>query len=266
MNVDPILVARDLAKTYRSGDRLVHALDGVSLDLAAGETLAVVGASGSGKTTLARALLRLIDLDAGTVQIDGRDFLRHSGAELRKERRKIQMVFQDPSTAINPRATVSSAIVDPIRVHSLVPVADRKRAVAELLDKVGLPSAIAGMSVRDISGGQRQRVAIARALATRPAVLVLDEPVSALDVSIRGQTLNLLLDLQASERLAYLFISHDMGVVRAVAGRIAVMAGGRIVESGSMNAVFANPATPECRDLIEAVPRLRQGVPSGTPI
>jgi peptide/nickel transport system ATP-binding protein len=245
MTGQPILVARDLAKTYRSEGRIVRALDGVGLDLAAGETLAVVGASGSGKTTLARALLRLVDLDAGTIHIDGRDFRGISGAALRAERRRIQMVFQDPSAALNPRATVSGAIGDPIRVHSIVPVAERKRAVSELLDKVGLPAAVAGMSVRDISGGQRQRVAIARALATKPAILVLD--------------------LQEAERLAYLFISHDMGVVRAVAGRVAVMAGGRIVESGPADAVFANPVTPECRELIEAVPDLPQGVPSGTP-
>lgn len=266
MSETPILAARDLAKTYRSEGRIVRALDGVSLELAAGETLAVVGASGSGKTTLARALLRLIDLDAGTIRIDGRDFHGLSGGELRAERRRIQMVFQDPAAALNPRASVAGAIGDPLRVHSIVPAAERRRAVSELLDKVGLPSAMADMSVRDISGGQRQRVAIARALATRPAILVLDEPVSALDVSIRGQILNLLLDLQAAERLAYLFISHDMGVVRAIAGRIAVMAGGRIVESGPADAVFAHPATPESRALIEAVPGLPQGVPSGTPI
>jgi len=266
MNETPILVARDLAKTYRSEGRIVRALDGVSLDLAAGETLAVVGSSGSGKTTLARALLRLVDLDAGTIRIDGRDFHGFSGSELRAERRRIQMVFQDPAAALNPRASVAGAIGDPLRVHSIVPAAERKRAVSELLDKVGLPAAIADMSVRDISGGQRQRVAIARALATRPAILVLDEPVSALDVSIRGQILNLLLDLQAAERLAYLFISHDMGVVRAIADRVAIMAGGRIVETGPADAVFGNPVTPECRELIEAVPGLPQGVPSGTPI
>lgn len=265
MSEAPILVARGLSKTYRSEGRIVRALDGVSVDLAAGETLAVVGASGSGKTTLARALVRLVDLDAGTIHIDGQDFRSFSGAELRTERRRIQMVFQDPSAALNPRATVSGAIEDPIRVHSLVPAPAWKKAVAELLDRVGLPAAIADMSVREISGGQRQRVAIARALATRPAILVLDEPVSALDVSIRGQILNLLLDLQASERLAYLFISHDMGVVRAIAGRIAVMAAGRIVEAGPADAVFGNPATPECRALIDAVPGLPQGVPSGTP-
>ncbi len=256
MTPAPILSARGLAKTYRTGGRVVTALDGIDIDLAVGETLAVVGASGSGKTTLARAILRLVELDAGTIHVGGQDFGRMSGAVLRVERRRIQMVFQDPASALNPRATVRSAIADPLRVQALVGSDGQASAVAALLDKVGLPATIAERSIRDISGGQRQRVAIARALATKPAILVLDEPVSALDVSVRGQILNLLFDLQAAERLAYLFISHDMGVVRAVADRVAVMSRGRIVETGATGAVFGAPRSPECRELLDAVPVL----------
>lgn len=250
------LAARGMRKTYRSGERVVAALDDVDIDLAAGETLAVVGASGSGKTTLARAILRLVELDAGTIHLDGKDFRQLAGAALRAERRRIQMVFQDPALALNPRASVRNAIADPLRVHSLVAPDGQAGAVAALLDRVGLPSALADRSIRDISGGQRQRVAIARALATKPSILVLDEPVSALDVSVRGQILNLLLDLQSAERIAYLFISHDMGVVRAVADRVAVMSRGRIVETGPADAVFQAPRSPECRELLDAVPAL----------
>ncbi|MBL8832786.1 MAG: ABC transporter ATP-binding protein [Rhodospirillales bacterium] len=245
-----------MTKTYRTGGRIVPALDGVDIDLAAGETLAVVGASGSGKSTLARAILRLVELDAGTIHVGGRDFRRLAGAELRAERRRIQMVFQDPALALNPRGTVRSVVADPLRVHSLVEAGGQADAVAALLDRVGLPYAFADRPVHGISGGQRQRVAIARALATKPSILVLDEPVSALDVSVRGQILNLLLDLQRKERIAYLFISHDMGVVRAVADRVVVMSRGRIVENGSADAVFRSPRSPECRELLDAVPAL----------
>lgn len=252
----PVLEARGLRRVFRSGGREVAALDGVDVAVAPGETLAVVGASGSGKTTLARALLRLIDLDAGAVTLRGRDLLALSGAALRAERRHIQMVFQDPAAALNPRATIGRVIEDPLRVHGLVPRGDRGRAVAALLERVGLGPTLAERPVHAVSGGQRQRVAIARALASRPAVLVLDEPVSALDVSVRGQILNLLADLQREDGLAYVFISHDMGVVRAVADRVAVMAQGRIVETGPTEAVFARPAARQTQELIAAVPDL----------
>ena len=252
----PVLDARGLRKEFRTGSRVVRALDDVDVAIAAGETLAVVGASGSGKTTLARALLRLVDLDGGRVTLRGRDLLALGGAALRAERRHIQMVFQDPAAALNPRATVRRAIEDPLRIQGVVPAARRPEAVAALLDRVGLSPDLADRPVHAISGGQRQRVAIARAIATRPAVLVLDEPVSALDVSVRGQILNLLMDLQRQDGLAYLFISHDMGVVRAVADRVAVMAEGRIVETGAVDAVFTAPGAPQTRALIEAVPDL----------
>lgn len=261
MTGTPVLEARGLRRVFRTGRREVTALDGVDIAVSAGETLAVVGASGSGKTTLARALLRLVDLDSGTVRLRGRDLLSLSGAELRAERRHIQMVFQDPAAALNPRATIGRVIEDPLRVHGLVPRGGRADAVAALLERVGLPAGLAERPVHAVSGGQRQRVAIARALATRPAVIVLDEPVSALDVSVRGQILNLMADLQREDGLAYLFISHDMGVVRAVADRVAVMAEGRIVETGPTDTVFAAPAAPQTRALIDAVPRLPSPAP-----
>ncbi|WP_293859229.1 dipeptide/oligopeptide/nickel ABC transporter ATP-binding protein [uncultured Alsobacter sp.] len=252
----PAIEARGLRKTFRSGSRTVAALDDVSLTLAPGETLAVVGASGSGKTTLARALMRLFDLDGGSVSLRGRDLLALSGAALRAERRHLQMVFQDPAAALNPRATIGRVIEDPLRVHSIVPASRRRDAVSGLLARVGLPADLADRPVHALSGGQRQRVAIARAMATQPAVLVLDEPVSALDVSVRGQILNLLMDLQREDGIAYLFISHDMGVVRAVADRVAVMAAGRIVEAGHTATVFASPQAAETRALLDAVPHL----------
>ncbi|MCZ8102326.1 MAG: ATP-binding cassette domain-containing protein [Burkholderiales bacterium] len=261
MNAAPAIAAHGLRRVFRSGGRTVTALDGVDVAVAPGETLAVVGASGSGKTTLARALLRLVDLDAGAVSLRGRDLLALSGAALRAERRHIQMVFQDPAAALNPRATVGRVIEDPLRVHGIVPPGERAGAVARLLERVGLPASLAQRPVHAVSGGQRQRVAIARAIATRPAVLVLDEPVSALDLSVRGQILNLLMDLQREDGLAYLFISHDMGVVRAVADRIAVMAEGRIVETGQTDRVFDAPSAAQTRALLDAVPRLPVPVP-----
>ncbi len=257
MTAEPILTARGLSRIFRSGTRTVTALHDVDIDLMPGETLGVVGVSGSGKSTLARALVRLVELDAGTIRVAGQDFLCLRGSALRAARRWIQMVFQDPATALNPRATVRGAIADPIRIHRLASTPELPAAVARLLERVGLPASIADRSVRDISGGQRQRVAIARALATRPAVMILDEPVSALDLSVRGQILNLLLDLQATEGLAYIFISHDMGVVRALADRVSVMASGRIVEAGTADQIFTTPSAPETCALIDAVPRLR---------
>jgi peptide/nickel transport system ATP-binding protein len=261
-----VLTARGLRKTFRSDGRTVAALAGVDLDLAAGETLGVVGMSGSGKSTLARALLRLVETDAGAVSVCGRDFGALSGAALRAARRDIQIVFQDPSAAFNPRATVAGALADPLRVHALAAPAEMPRAIASLLDRVGLAASLAERAVRDLSGGQRQRVAIARALATRPRIVVLDEPVSALDVSIRGQILNLLDDLRRADGLAYVFVSHDMGAVNAFADRIAVMDAGRFVETGAARDVIAAPSSSAARMLVDAVRRLPvQRLASGTP-
>ncbi len=253
----PLLDVSNLKKTFASGGRRVTALDDVSLALEAGRTLGLVGPSGSGKSTLARAILRLVEPDAGTIRFAGADLRALSGAPLRAMRRRIQMVFQDPLGAFNPRATVAEAIGDPLRIHGIADAAARPAAIAALLDRVGLPAALAGRSIRDVSGGQRQRIAIARAIATRPDLVVLDEAVSALDVTVRGQVLRLLVDLQRETGAAYVFVSHDIAVVRAIAHDIAVMDHGRIVEAGPAAEVVAAPRSQTGRALVAAVPRLR---------
>ncbi len=252
----PILAIDGVSKTFRSGGRQVVALDGVSLAIARGETLGLVGPSGSGKSTLARAVLRLVEPDAGAIRFHGRDLLATGGRDLRRLRKGLQMVFQDPVAAFNPRTTVGAAIADPLRIHAIVPAGERRAAVARLLERVGLPAALATRAIHEISGGQRQRVAIARAIATEPELIVLDEAVSALDVTIRNRILALLVDLQNERGLSYLFVSHDIAVVRAVAHRVAIMDHGAIVESGPTPAVVAAPASPTGRALVAAVPRL----------
>jgi peptide/nickel transport system ATP-binding protein len=221
--------------------------------LARGETLGLVGPSGSGKSTLARAVTRLVEPDAGSIRFDGHELLSLRGAPLRQLRRRLQMVFQDPLAAFNPRASVHSAIGDPLRIHRLVPRAGRPAAIAALLDRVGLPRSLVTRAIHEISGGQRQRVAIARALATEPDLIVLDEAVSALDVAVRNRILELLVELQRERGLSYLFVSHDIAVVRAVAHRIAIMDRGTIVETGPTPAVVAAPASATGRALIAAI-------------
>jgi peptide/nickel transport system ATP-binding protein len=250
-----------LSRRFSSGDRDVAALSDVSLTLAPGETLGLAGASGSGKSTLARILLRLIPADGGTILFERQDWLKLSGAELRRRRAKMQMVFQDILGAFNPRATVASVLDDPLRIHDVVPKAERPGEIAALLDRVGLPASYATRSIREVSGGQRQRIAIARAIATRPSLIVLDEAVSALDVSIRGKILELLVELQQERGIAYLFVSHDLAVLRAVSHRVAVMEAGRLVEIGAASQVIENPQSSAARALIAAVPRLVTGLP-----
>ena len=252
----PLLVARDLRRTFTSGDRRVAALGGVSLTIAPGETLGLVGGSGCGKSTLARVLTRLVAPEAGSIAFMGDDWLALEGGRLRAARRHLQMVFQDPLAAFNPRATVGGVLADALRIHAVAPKAERAGEVARLIDRVGLSSDLVGRSIREISGGQRQRVAIARAIAVRPRLMILDEAVSALDVSVRGRILELLVDLQRETGVGYLFISHDLAVVRAVSHRIAVMAEGRIVEEGPAASVIAAPSSGVLKDLIGAVPRL----------
>jgi peptide/nickel transport system ATP-binding protein len=252
----PLLEVSGLSKTFRSGGRSVTALADVSLSVRAGETLGLVGASGCGKSTLARVLTRLIEPDAGAVQFRGQNWLALRGADLRGARRHLQMVFQDPLAAFNPRATVASALTDPLRIHALLPRTAWRDEVARLLARVGLPADHAARSILDLSGGQRQRVAIARALALKPDLIVLDEAVSALDVSVRARILDLIVELQRQDGLAYIFISHDLAAVRAVSHRIAVMAEGRIVESDTADGIVTTPRSPEARALVAAVPRL----------
>ncbi len=257
----PVLRAEGLVKRFEVGRGLfgrarglVGAVDGVSLEVEPGRTLAVVGESGCGKSTLARLLLRLIEPDAGRIELDGQDLRALDEAALLRARRHVQMVFQDPYGSLNPRMSAGDTLAEPLRLHAVVPAAQRAARVRRLLDQVGLPAEAARRYPHEFSGGQRQRLAIARALAAGPKVLVCDEPVSALDVSIQAQILNLLADLQRELGLAYVFISHDLGVVRQVASEVAVMYLGRFVETGPALQVFAAPRHPYTRALLGAVP------------
>ncbi|AGS24090.1 oligopeptide ABC transporter ATP binding protein (plasmid) [Rhizobium etli] len=254
--MNSLLSIENISKGFSSAGRRISALDNVSLTIAAGETLGLVGASGSGKSTLSRILLRLLSSDAGSIRFDGEDWLRLKGAALRAKRARMQMVFQDPLAAFNPLASVGSVLDDPLRIHGVVAKDRRADEIVTLLERVGLTADHAARPVRALSGGQRQRVAIARAIATRPSLLVLDEAVAALDVTVRGRILELLVDLQKREGIACLFISHDLAVVHAVSHRIAVMDAGRIVESGPAAAVVAAPRSEAARALVAAVPRL----------
>lgn len=232
----------------------IRAVDGVSFELQAGGTFAIVGESGCGKSTVARLLLRLIEPDAGRVELEGEDLRVLGAAQLRRRRARIQMVFQDPYGSLNPRMRVGDMLAEPLLLHTELDTAARAARVAELLSLVGLRSDAAGRFAHEFSGGQRQRLAIARALAASPAVIVCDEPVSALDVSIQAQILNLLADLQERFGLAYVFISHDLAVVRQVADQLAVMYLGRFVETGPAEKIFASPSHPYTRALLAAVP------------
>jgi peptide/nickel transport system ATP-binding protein len=255
----PLLQLRGVCKSFSRGRRPVTALDEVSLDLQRGETLALVGPSGSGKSTLARIVMRLVEPDRGEIRFEGVDLLGTQGEALRKLRPRFQMVFQDPISAFNPRATVASVLDDPLRIHGLATASERPRGVAALLERVGLDPGLAARRIHEVSGGQRQRVAIARAIATKPALLVLDEAVSALDVTVRAGVLALLGELRRDENLSYLFISHDLGLVSSFADRIAIMDTGRIVETGSAAAAIADPQSATGKALVAAMPRLRAG-------
>jgi len=232
----------------------VHAVENLSFTLQRGETLALVGESGCGKSTTGRTILRLIEPTAGTVRFQGRDVTGLGKADLLAVRRDMQMIFQDPFASLNPRKSVGAAIAEPIVVHGLAKGAEARDRVAELMRKVGLSPDMGGRFPHEFSGGQRQRLAIARALALSPKLVVADEAVSALDVSVKAQVVNLMLDLQAEFGLAYLFISHDMAVVERVSHRVAVMYLGEIVELGTREAVFADPRHPYTRKLLSAVP------------
>jgi oligopeptide/dipeptide ABC transporter ATP-binding protein len=234
---------------------IVRAVTEVDLEIAAGETVGLVGESGCGKSTLGRAILRLVEPSAGAISFDGVDVTHASQRALRPLRRRMQMIFQDPYASLNPRMAIGAAIAEPLAIHRLAATrAERDARVVELLEKVGLRAEVAARYPHELSGGQRQRVGIARSLAVRPKFIVCDEPTSALDVSIRAQIINLLDDLQAAEELTYLFISHDLHVVRHVADRVAVMYLGRIVELADAAALYAAPKHPYTRALLSAVP------------
>jgi oligopeptide/dipeptide ABC transporter ATP-binding protein len=261
-----LLEVRDLSQTFTSRRGLpfvgthdvLRAVDRVSLDIARGETLGLVGESGSGKSTLGRAILRLLPPTSGSVVFEGQDLARTSASELRLLRRRMQIVFQDPYSSLHPRMTVRQTIGDGLRAGGLRDRAEMERRVAELLTAVGLAPRHAQVYPHQLSGGQRQRVAIARALSVQPSFVVADEPVSALDVSIQAQILNLLADLQRLFGLTYLFISHDLNVIRYLADRVAVMYRGRIVEQAPAATFFASPQHPYTRLLFEAMPHRRK--------
>jgi oligopeptide/dipeptide ABC transporter ATP-binding protein len=238
---------------FRPSVRL-HAVDGVDLDVAPGEVLAVVGESGSGKSTLARCILRLIDPTAGRIVFDGVDVTDADGKDLALVRRRVQPVFQDPFSSLDPRWTVGRSVREALDAQAIGSKEERAARVTDLLDRVGLSGALADRRPHELSGGQRQRVGIAAALAPSPALIVADEPVSALDVSVQAQVLNLLAELQASLGLAILFVAHDLSVVRHISHRVAVMYLGRIVETGATEAVFGDPQHPYTKTLLAAIP------------
>ena len=259
----PLLEVRHLVKQYRlPRERLlapppvVQALDDVSFTLRAGRSLGIVGESGSGKSTLARLVMALETPTAGSVRLDGDDLHALGPADLRRARAKLQMVFQDPYGSLDPRRTIGQTVCEPLTVLQRVPRDERVRRAAEALEAVGLREADLCKYPHEFSGGQRQRIAIARALITRPRLIVADEPVSALDVSVQAQVLNLMRDLQDTFGLSYLFISHDLSVVDLVCDEVIVLQGGRVVEQGTPDTVFRHPAHPYTQRLLASVPAL----------
>jgi oligopeptide/dipeptide ABC transporter ATP-binding protein len=253
----PILTVDNLVKHFRTDSgQTVHAVDDVTFELFAGETLSLVGESGCGKSTLGKTIIRLFPPTSGSVRLLGREVANVSRRAMRPLRREIQMVFQDPFASLNPRVSVGRAIEEPLIVHGIGTRKERRDRVAWLLEKVGLSPDVASRHPHEFSGGQRQRVGIARALALQPKIMICDEPVSALDVSVRAQVLNLLTDLKAEFNLALLFISHDLSIVKHVSDRVAVMYLGKLVEIGRREDIWARPQHPYTRVLLEAAPRL----------
>ncbi|RUZ76001.1 ABC transporter ATP-binding protein [Mesorhizobium sp. M7A.F.Ca.US.006.01.1.1] len=257
----PLLRATKVSKSFpiggylqKGGRRAVQILKDVSLEIFEGETLGLVGESGSGKSTLGRTLLRLYQADSGSIEFDGVDISKKSQSEIRPLRSKMQMIFQDPYSSLNPRRRIGDLISDPMRVHGMSDERQIQARLHELMDMVGLSNSFLSRFPHEFSGGQRQRIGIARAIALRPKFIVADEAVSALDVSVQAQVVNLLMDLQEELRLTYLFIAHDLSVVRQISTRTAVMYLGSIVEIGLTDDVLHNPAHPYTAALLSSVP------------
>ncbi|UXC17980.1 MULTISPECIES: ABC transporter ATP-binding protein [Comamonas] len=261
-----LLTVSDLQTHFKLPKGVLRAVDGVSFHIAKGETVGLVGESGCGKSTLGRSLLRLETPTAGQVALDGEDILPLQGARLRSLRKRMQMIFQDPFASLNPRHSIGTILETPLQVHGLGDRAQRRRQVERLLDRVGLPRNALGRYPHEFSGGQRQRLGIARALMLQPDLVVCDEPVSALDLSIQAQILNLLVEMKREFGLSYLFISHDLSVVQYFADRVLVMYLGRIVESADRRSLWSSPRHPYTQALLDAVPdptRHRQAAPLG---